>query len=140
MLSTVNRVVCPSSFSAYSTEALSNYFSSRALESAGVGHMITASIASSCHMTSSCPVADPRGDLLERTIYPRSLIAMPLIFVKLRRAIPSPSLPPEDKKRGRDRVWAMLTCKGICHFGFRGQQKLMTLQVALGRQPLKHLG
>ena len=92
--------------------------------------MTTAPITSSCHMT-SFSVADPRGDMLERTISPRSLIAdiaMPFILVKLWSGIPSPSPSPEDKKEKKgvlDRIWAMLTCEGIyhvywiAHFGFR---------------------
>ena len=76
---------------------------SRTLGSADVGHMTTASIMSSCHMTSSCPVADPSGDILERTISLRSLNAMPFILEKLRRGIPSPSPSPEDKKGKKTR-------------------------------------
>ena len=95
------------------------------------------------------PRCGPRGDILERTISLRSLNAMPFILENLRRGIPSPSPSPEDKREkrpGLDSVCAMLTCKGVYRvswidqFGFRGQSKVITLQVARGRRPLQHLG
>ena len=42
--------------------------------------------------------------MLERTIYPLSLIAMPFILVKLWKGIPSPSPSPEDKKGKKEQV------------------------------------